>query len=144
VSVHAFPQTARQPAAPLPNSGALHAPAPGGAQAGVAYPTRDVGLGHIARRLGRPATQTVATTIGFVRELIRCKGFPEPLGFRRFKGELMRGAEAVTAASRWPTAAVEAWFDHTFPGHAEAALAGEEREWAGRLDNAAALLGEVA
>lgn len=107
-------------------------------------PARNVGLGHVAARLGRPESETVATTIGFVRDLIRHKGFPEPLGFRRWRGELVRGADAVTAASRWPAAAVDAWFDNTFPAHSEAALAADEREWAENLDGAAGRLSEVA
>lgn len=141
-----FPQSARHiPAPSLSPGGGCSAPtAPGGAQAGVARPARDVGLGHIARRLGRPTTESVPTTIALIRELIRRKGFPPPLGFRRWRGELLQGWQAVCVKSRWPVPAVDAWFDNAFPQHAEAQAGADEREWAGKLDEAATRLGEVA
>lgn len=100
---------------------------------------RDVGLGHLARRLGRESA-AIKTLVALVRQLTIEKGFPPPLGFRKRKGALVSGADAICATSRWPRVAVEAWFDNTFPAHAEAQAAADDAEWATRLDSAAASL----
>lgn len=104
---------------------------------------RDVGLDHLARRLGRRHAAP-ATLVSLVRDLTDKKGFPPPLGFRRWKGRLVSGADAVCAKARWPLAAVDAWFDRHFPQHGLAESDVEQAEWAGRLDAAAMNLGVAA
>jgi hypothetical protein len=69
-----------------------------------------------------------------VQELIARKGFPPPKGFRRWKGELLDGAQAVSGKSRWPRAAVEAWFDNASPQLAAANREAELKHWADQLD----------
>jgi hypothetical protein len=105
---------------------------------------RDVGLDFIARRLGR-RDAAIRTLVDLVRELMRTRGFPAPLGFRKLKGELIGGTpQAVCKTSRWPLAAVLAWFDQTFPTHAAADADAEAAEWANKLDASALQFGEAA
>lgn len=109
-------------------------PSPG--RGGNAYALRECSLFDIGRRLGR-ATATPPTLVKLVRALIAQRGFPPPKGFRLVEGRLLEGAAAVGRDSRWPLAAVEAWFDNAFPQHAEAELAAERHDWSARLDRAA-------
>ncbi|MDP9412683.1 MAG: hypothetical protein M3Q08_01020 [Pseudomonadota bacterium] len=127
-TLHEFPRSARRaPVSPTPV-------APCGRLS-----EQEFGLFDIARRLGR-GDATVRTLVGLVQQLILRKGFPPPKGYRQWKGELLQGWQAVCAKSRWPRAAVEAWFDNAFPQLAEAETEAEHAAWADRLDQNAAFL----
>lgn len=68
------------------------------------------GIDYIGRRLGRDRS-TPETVARLVRDLIRDYGFPPPLGYRRFRGKLVRGADAVTPRSIWQRDVVDCFFE---------------------------------
>ncbi|MCJ8158832.1 hypothetical protein [Sphingomonas sp. LaA6.9] len=68
------------------------------------------GIDYIGRRLGRDRS-TPETVVRLVRELIRDHGFPPPLGYRRWRGKLVQGADAVTPRSVWRRDAVDCFFE---------------------------------
>jgi hypothetical protein len=64
----------------------------------------------VAKRLGI-ATMAPRTQTAHIRTLIITRGFPAPLNFRIVGGQVLQGAVAVHARSRWDAIAVAAWFD---------------------------------
>ncbi len=80
------------------------------------------GIHDIAGRLGQ-AHRRPAYILGTIDALIAERGFPVPY-------PLMRGgklSQAAHADSRWPRAAVDAWFDNALPPSARGAVASAER-----------------
>lgn len=73
---------------------------------------QQVGPFYIAERLGM-RDATIKTLVQRIRQLIEGHGFPPPLGYRQWRGELVSGAAAVCMRSYWIKEAVDAFFDGT-------------------------------
>lgn len=105
---------------------------------GHPFPTFTYGLGDIIARLGQQhgrggASRTPAWQTRYLATLIADAGFPAPLPAMR-GGRLVR---AVMLSSRWPIAAVDAWFAGFMPPDGDPADAIAERAAADEMDRAA-------
>ena len=108
----------------------------------VANPRAEqVGVSYIIHQLAM-RDATIKTVVERIRELIEKHGFPPPLGYRKWKGELVTGAAAVCMRSYWLKDAVDQFFGHngTTPPIAAALNLAEIASHASALDNRAAMV----
>lgn len=80
---------------------------------------RRYGLGDMVR-LCLIERLTRRSQIEHLRQLTRVDGLPAPISHRMWNGHVLRGADAICAASQWDAAAVDAWAHR--PGPAAPAL----------------------